>query len=65
MINHEITTSGNNFTVPAIDAFLCYLKTLSEEESETILSNLQGNELGKMYNAMGKPAFMRKKKRDK
>ena len=46
--NLEITTLRNDFTVPPIEKFLCHLKTLPLEESETILSNFQGKELAKL-----------------
>ena len=62
MKNAEITTLRNDFTVPAIEKFLCHLKTLPLEESETILSNLQCKELAKILKAMGKPAYLGKKK---
>ena len=41
MKNPEITTLRNDFTVPAIEKFLCHLKTLPLEESETILKFLK------------------------
>ena len=47
MKNPEITMR-NDFTVPTIEKFLCHLKTLPLEESETIFSNLQGKELAKI-----------------
>ena len=62
MKNPEITTLRNDFTVAAIEKFLCHLKTLPLEESETILSNLQCKELAKILKAMGKPAYLGKKK---
>ena len=62
MENPEITTLRNDFTVPAIEKFLCHLKTLPLEESETILSNLQGKELAKILKAIGKPTYLGKKK---
>ena len=66
MKNPEITTLRNDFTVPAIEKFLCHLKTLPLEESETILSNLQCKELAKILKAMGKPpaSLFRKEKRE-
>ena len=62
MKNPEITTLGNDFTVPAIEKFPCHLKTPPLEESETILRNLQCKELAKILKAMGKPAYSGKKK---
>ena len=62
MKNPEITTLRNDFTVPPIEKFLRHLKTLPLEESETILSNLQGKELAKTLKAMGKPTYLEKKK---
>ena len=62
MKNPEITKLRNNFTVPAIEKFLCHLKTLPLEESETILSNLQGKEFAKILKAIGKLTYLEKKK---
>ena len=62
MKNPEITTPRNDFTVPAIEKFLCHLKTLSLEKSETILSNLQCKEHAKILKAMGKSVYLGKKK---
>lgn len=62
MKNPEITALRNYFTVPAIQKFLCHLKTVPLEELETILSNLQGKELAKILKAIGKPTYLGKKK---
>ena len=59
MKNPEITTLRNDYTVPAIEKFLCHLKTLPLQE--TILSNLQGKELAKILKAIGKPTYSGKK----
>ena len=58
----EILTLRNNFTPSTVEAIICHLKTLTQDQQEELLGSLQGKELAKILKGIGKPSFLGKKK---